>query len=45
MADFGHIDLLIGDNAEALVWTPILSWIDTHSPRCFDNDNAFIKDE
>ena len=43
MADFGHIVLFLGDNAVSLVWMPILSWIDSHSEKCFDNDKAFKK--
>jgi hypothetical protein len=31
VADFGHIDIFIGDNAEALVWQPVMEWIDAHS--------------
>ena len=26
-ADYGHWDLLLADNAESLVWQPILSWL------------------
>jgi hypothetical protein len=32
VADYGHIDLFLADNAEALVWTPVLDWICTHTP-------------
>ena len=32
MLDFGHIDLWTADNAEALVWTPILEWVNDHTP-------------
>ncbi len=28
--DFGHIDLFMADNAEALVWRPILTWLQAH---------------
>jgi len=28
--DFGHIDLFMAQNAEALVWTPILNWVKAH---------------
>ncbi len=28
--DYGHADLLWADNAEALVWQPILDWIEAH---------------
>lgn len=28
--DFGHIDLFMAHNAEALVWTPILNWVTSH---------------
>ncbi len=27
--DFGHIDLFIGNNAETLIWEPILNWINS----------------
>jgi hypothetical protein len=30
LSDFGHADLFIGKNAEALVWQPILSWLRAH---------------
>jgi len=30
--DFGHIDLFAAQNAEGLVWTPILSWLVGHAP-------------
>jgi hypothetical protein len=30
--DFGHIDLWTADNAEALVWGPILEWVNEHTP-------------
>ena len=29
--DFGHIDLFTAENAEQLVWQPMLNWIRTHS--------------
>lgn len=28
--DFGHADLFTADDAETLVWKPILNWINTH---------------
>lgn len=28
--DFAHIDLFLSHNAEALVWTPILNWLQAH---------------
>jgi hypothetical protein len=28
--DFGHVDILFGDNAESLVWQPMLAWIRAH---------------
>jgi len=30
LLDFGHIDLFMAHNAEALVWTPILNWVKAH---------------
>lgn len=39
-ADFGHIDLLIGENAEELVWQPILAWIEAHTPRNYGKEIA-----
>lgn len=32
MLDFGHIDLWTAGNAEALVWAPILQWVNDHTP-------------
>jgi hypothetical protein len=32
MLDFGHIDLWTAENAEALVWAPILEWVNGHTP-------------
>lgn len=31
-ADFGHIDILFGNNAKPLVWQPMLNWMLAHSP-------------
>lgn len=28
--DFGHVDTLLGTNAESLVWKPVLDWIVAH---------------
>ncbi len=28
--DYGHIDIFMADNAEALVWSPMLEWLETH---------------
>lgn len=39
-ADFGHIDALIADNAEGLVWQPILAWIESHTPRNYGQEIA-----
>jgi hypothetical protein len=39
-ADFGHIDALIADNAEGLVWQPILAWIEDHTPRNYGQEIA-----
>lgn len=30
IAEFGHADLFLATNAQALVWQPILSWIQAH---------------
>jgi hypothetical protein len=42
--DFAHIDLFIADNAEALVWTPVLDWIVDHSCRRGKADQSWKKD-
>ena len=44
VADFGHIDLFIADNAEALVWLPVLDWIVDHSCRQGKADQSWIKE-
>ena len=28
--DFGHADLFLANDAQALVWQPILSWLQAH---------------
>ena len=33
LADFGHVDIFIAGNAEAMVWQPILGWIVNHSQK------------
>ena len=30
LADYGHADLFLANDAQTLVWQPILSWIQTH---------------
>lgn len=30
--DFGHIDIWIASNAQALAWDPILAWLEDHVP-------------
>ena len=30
IVDFGHADLFLANNAEALVWQPLLDWVKTH---------------
>lgn len=30
IVDFGHADLFLANNAQALVWQPILSWLQAH---------------
>jgi hypothetical protein len=30
LSDFGHADLFLGTNAQALVWQPILDWLRAH---------------
>jgi len=32
LLDFGHVDLFSANNAAQDVWTPILAWIDAHTP-------------
>lgn len=31
LEEFGHIDIFIANNAEMLVWEPVLNWIEGHS--------------
>lgn len=33
IVDFGHIDIFIADNAQSLIWMPMLDWINDHSCR------------
>ena len=33
LVDYGHLDLFLANNAESLVWEPILEWIVAHSRR------------
>jgi hypothetical protein len=40
--DFGHTDLWSADNAPGLVWTPLLGWIDDHTPG--NSETARFKD-
>ena len=28
--DYGHADLFLGNDAETLVWRPILEWVQVH---------------
>jgi hypothetical protein len=30
LSDFGHADLFLGNDAQALVWQPILTWLQAH---------------
>jgi hypothetical protein len=30
IADFGHADLFLANNAKTLVWQPVLSWLQAH---------------
>lgn len=30
LLDFAHIDIFIADNAESLIWQPMLEWVNTH---------------
>jgi hypothetical protein len=30
VVDYGHADLFLANDAQALVWQPILSWIQAH---------------
>ena len=44
MIDYGHIDMFAAENAEELVWTPVLNWINDHSCRRGKGDKSFKKD-
>ena len=33
IVDFGHIDIFIADNAQSLIWMPVLDWVNDHSCR------------
>jgi hypothetical protein len=44
VADFGHIDLFTANNAEGLVWMPVLDWIVDHSCRQGKADQSWKKD-
>ena len=44
VVDFGHLDLFIADNAQSLVWMPILNWIVDHSCRQGKADQSWTKD-
>jgi hypothetical protein len=28
--DFGHIDIFLGNNAETIIWEPLLNWLNAH---------------
>jgi hypothetical protein len=43
-ADFGHIDLFIADNAQSLVWMPILDWVNDHSCSQGKADQSWAKE-
>ncbi len=30
LADFGHADIFLGNDAQTLVWQPILDWVRAH---------------
>jgi hypothetical protein len=44
VADFGHIDLFTADNAQSLVWLPVLDWINDHSCRQGKADQSWTKE-
>ena len=44
MVDFGHIDIFIADNAQSLVWMPVLDWVNDHSCRQGKADQSWKKD-
>ncbi len=44
IVDFGHIDIFLADNAEALVWMPILDWVNDHSCRQRKGHHSWKKD-
>jgi hypothetical protein len=44
-ADYGHIDIFIADNAQSLVWMPVLDWINDHSCSSRKGGHGWKKDE
>jgi len=30
LSDWGHADMFLGNDAQTLVWQPILNWVRTH---------------
>jgi hypothetical protein len=44
MLDFAHIDLFIADNAQSLVWMPILDWVNDHSCSQGKADQSWAKE-
>jgi hypothetical protein len=42
--DFGHIDIFIADNAQSLVWMPILDWVNDHSCHQGKADQSWTKE-
>jgi hypothetical protein len=43
LLDYGHIDLLIADNAQDLVWSEVLDWIESH-PSDWGRGDDWAKD-
>ncbi len=44
IVDFGHIDIFIADNAQDLIWMPILDWVNDHSCRRRKGHHSWKKD-
>jgi hypothetical protein len=44
IVDFGHIDIFIADNAQSLVWMPMLDWVNDHSCHHGKADQSLAKE-
>ena len=40
LLDYGHIDIFLANNAETLVWQPIVEWINDHTPNSLTSENG-----